>query len=191
MQSSHFQLLFFEILPESVSILLVNGNYLFDHLWQLKPKLIGPFRVMSTTLFHHGNCSVSFLLDIGNPPVKDRLLIYALGYGIFGNLHWSNSLILDNFSHNVDSFCHLQHVTQPAVDFLRVSGPLTTTFWSSTLRADPWLMNIYNKRYSFLSTSHWSYIDSEMMLAANSVISPHKIPLHTDVYPKWGSDWIY
>ena len=35
-----------------------------------------------------------------------------------------------------------------------------------------WSKNDSNKWYSFPSTSHWAYIDSILMIAANSVISP-------------------
>ena len=67
-----------------------------------------------------------------------------------------NSLRLGNFSHDVDSSFHLQQMSQPYVDFLRVSHPLMTTFWSSALRAEPfflWSMNAFNNRYLFTSTS--------------------------------------
>ena len=87
-----------------------------------------------------------------------------------------NSRRLDNFSHHVDPSFHLQQMSQPAVDFLRVSHPLMTAFWSSTMRAEPfflWSINISNKRYSFPLTSHRAYVDSAMILVANSVISPN------------------
>ena len=85
-----------------------------------------------------------------------------------------DSLRLGNFSHDVDPSFHLQQMSQPAFDFLRVSHLSMSIFWSSTVRAEPlflWLMNDSNNRYSFLSTSHWACIEYVLMFAASSVIS--------------------
>ena len=84
-------------------------------------------------------------------------------------------------------------MSQPIIDFLRVSQPKTIIFYS-TLRAEPffqWLMSTPSKRYSFPLISHWAYMDSAMILATNSVISPREIPSHRGIYPKWVSDHIY
>ena len=62
------------------------------------------------------------------------------------------SLRLDNFSHNVDLSFPLQYMSQPAVDFLRVSFPLTTIFWSSTQRAEPFFLWLMNSSYSGVTT---------------------------------------
>ena len=97
------------------------------------------------------------------------------GYGILVTWIWCDSLRLDNFSPNVEPSFHLQQIFQPAVDFLRAYHTLTSIIWFSILRAELfflWLMNTSNEKYSFLSTSQWAYIDSAMMFAANSVISP-------------------
>ena len=48
-----------------------------------------------------------------------------------------DSLKFDNLSQDVDPSFHSQQMSQPAVDFLRVSRPLTIIFWFSTLRAEP------------------------------------------------------
>ena len=76
------------ILPESVSIFLVNGICLFDWLRELKPKLMGPFKVLSTASSHHGEKSVPFLQDMMNPPNKSWFMLDALCHGIFANLDW-------------------------------------------------------------------------------------------------------
>ena len=105
-----------------------------------------------------------------------------------------NSLRLDNFSHNVDPSFHLQQMYQPAVDFLRVSHPLMTTFWSLSLKAEPfflWSMNVSNNRYSFLWTSYWAYLIVQWCLLPVNWFLPQEILPHKGVYQKWGSNWIY
>ena len=97
-----------------------------------------------------------------------------------------DSLRLDNFSHNAEPSFHWQHLSQPAVDFLMVSFSLTIIFWSFTLRAEPfflWSRKVSSRRNSFPLTSHGAYIDSSIMLAANSVISLWEIPPHRCMYP--------
>ena len=49
---SFFNYFFFSILPIGIFIDVVNGNTLFNRLWQLYFKLMGPFQVLITTLFH-------------------------------------------------------------------------------------------------------------------------------------------
>ena len=134
MQPSHFHLFLNSISPESISICLVDGNCLFDHLRPLEPKLMGSFKVSSTAPFHHGDNSVSFLQNMMNQPVKCWFMLNALSYGIWTTWIGCNSLKLDNFFHDVDPSFHLQQISQPAVDFLRDLLLLTTIFWSSTLR---------------------------------------------------------
>ena len=81
-----FDFLFYGILPESVSILLIDGNNLLNCHMQLKPKLIGPLKVSRTAPFHHGNYSDPFLKEVWCPPVKGWLMVDALGYGIFSRV---------------------------------------------------------------------------------------------------------
>ena len=58
------------ILPQSVSILLVNIINLFGHLRQLGPKFMVCFKVLSTVPFYHGDDFVPFLQDMINAPVR-------------------------------------------------------------------------------------------------------------------------
>ena len=148
------------------SILLINSISLFDRFRQHNFKFMGSFKILSAVQFHHENYSVSILQDMMNTPVKCWFMLNALCYGIFS----------DNFSHDVELSFHLQQMFQPAVVLLRVSHPLTIIIWSSMLRAEAsflWSMTVSNKRYTYSSTSHWEYIDSAMILAAN-VVTGHK-----------------
>ena len=52
------------LLPECISILLIADKHLFDHLRQLMPKFMGPFKILKTAPFHHGNYYVSFVQDM-------------------------------------------------------------------------------------------------------------------------------
>ena len=63
---SHF--FFYGILPDDISILVIDGNSLFDCLRQLEPKFMGPFKVSSTVSFQHGHYDVSFLHVVSNSP---------------------------------------------------------------------------------------------------------------------------
>ena len=123
-----FHISFYGILPEYISVLLADGNCLFNHLRQLKSKFMGHFMVSSTAPFHYGNNSVSFLQDMMNPPFIRWLIMNTLG--------------LNNFTHDVEPSFHSQQMPQPVVDFLRLSLPLTTTFSSSTLRAESFFLRL-------------------------------------------------
>ena len=62
-----FHFLLYGISPEGISVFLVNGICLIDHLRQLEPKFMGSFKVSSAVLSHHGDNLVPFLLDMMNP----------------------------------------------------------------------------------------------------------------------------
>ena len=87
-------------------------------------------------------------------------MIYALSYGIFGNLVWShpsickkclNQLLNSNgqlaFDHNFLILFTESYIIIPVIN--------------------KWFL-----QWSFPFISHWAYIDFAMMLAANYVISP-------------------
>ena len=83
-----FHFFLYGILPEGISILLINGICLTDHLRQLKLKFMCPFKVLSTALSHHRDNLVPFLQDMMDPLVKYLFIFNALSYGIFSNLDW-------------------------------------------------------------------------------------------------------
>ena len=116
-----FHLSFYGISPESISILLVNGNNLPDDLGHLEPKFICPLKVLSNAPFHHGYNSASFLQDMVIPPIDGLFILYSAT--------WirCNSLTFNNFSHNAQPSIHLQKMSQQTVDFLRVSLLSITT----------------------------------------------------------------
>ena len=87
-----------------------------------------PFKVSSTASFHRGYNLDSFLEDMVNPLIKGWFILYVIDYGTLATWIGCDSLRLDNFSHDVVLYFHLQHMSQPAVDFQRISHPLTTTF---------------------------------------------------------------
>ena len=58
-----------------------------------------------------------------------------------------NSLQFDNLSHNFEPSFHLQQMSQPTVDFLKVSLPSTTSFQCSTLRAETFFSMIDEHLY--------------------------------------------
>ena len=142
LECNHYilHLFLYGITPENVSVLLVNGISFNDHLLQLTHKFMCSFRyqALSNLAYNFGPFLRTWLTD----QLKIVFMLDALNYDIFGNLIGCDPLRFDNFSHNVDLSFHLQQLSQPAVDFLRVSHYLTTTFWSSTLRAEPFFSMI-------------------------------------------------
>ena len=87
-----FHFFLYGVSPEGISILLVNDICLIDHLKQLEPKFMGPFKVLSAAFSHHGDDSVPFFQDMMNQPVKCWFIFYAMSYSIFCNLDWMQFL---------------------------------------------------------------------------------------------------
>ena len=56
-----FHLFLNGVLQDSIFALLVGGISLFNHLRQIEPKFMGPFKVSKNVLSHYGDNSVSFL----------------------------------------------------------------------------------------------------------------------------------
>ena len=81
-----FHLFLNSILPEGISILLVNGISLFNCLRQLKPKFVGYFKLSQTALSNYESYT-AFFQDMVNLPVQCWFMLNALSYGIFGNLN--------------------------------------------------------------------------------------------------------
>ena len=52
-------------------------------------------------------------------------------------------------------------------------------------------MDDSNKKYLFLSMSHWTYFNSVMMLAANSMTFHEETQSHTNTCPGKDFDWIH
>ena len=81
-----FYFFLYGILPEGITILLVNGIHLVDHLRQLQAKFMSLFKVFSAAFSHHGDNLVPFLQDTMNPPVKHWFIFYTFSYSIFGKV---------------------------------------------------------------------------------------------------------
>ena len=83
-----FHFFLYGILLECIFILLLNGICLIDHLRQLKPKVMGHFKISSMMFSYYGDNLVPFLQNMMNPPVKCWFIFDALSHSIFGNLDW-------------------------------------------------------------------------------------------------------
>ena len=97
-------------------------------------------------------------------------------------------LKLDYFPHNVKLSFFLKQMSQPAVNFLIISLPLTITFWSPSLRAEAF----------FYDQQKLAPIDMILGIhqlcndvAAICVISPSKNVTSRRCMLKWSSDWMY
>ena len=89
---------------------------------------------------------------------------------------------------------HLQEMFQQAVDFLKASLSLITTFWSSALRAES---SFYDQQMILTIDTHFhqhhtghtwilQWCKLQIMLSC-----PQWTPLDKDMYPWQCSDWIY
>ncbi len=74
------------ICPEGVAILAVQVKGFLNRLRHFYAKLVGSFEIAGSPFANKGYDPVTLLQDMGNPPVKEWLMVNALGHCIFSGL---------------------------------------------------------------------------------------------------------